>query len=86
MAQQLWGSICLSDIPADKIKVSEKNGKKYLTIKVWVNDKVDQYGNIASIQVSGSKDETKVYIGNMKESEFKQQETTVSNKGNDLPF
>jgi hypothetical protein len=65
------GSICLSDIPKDKITVSEKNGKKYLNINIWVNDEKDQFGNIGSINVSQSKDEReagtkKVYIGNFK--------------------
>ncbi len=78
MAKQLWGSICVTDIPKDKLKEG-KNGKKYLTVKVWVNDKQDQYGNIASIQVSGS--EPKVYIGNLKENEVKENKSV-----NDLPF
>ena len=56
-----------------------KNGKKYLAVKVWVNDEPDQYGNIASIQVSGS--EPKVYIGNLKENEVKENKPV-----NDLRF
>lgn len=65
------GSICLSDIPKDKITTSEKNGKKYLNVNIWVNDDKDQYGNIGSINVSQTKEEReaqvkKVYIGNFK--------------------
>lgn len=71
MAHFLNGSICLSDIPKDKIATSTKNGKKYLNITIWINDTVDQYGNIGSIQVSQTKDERdakvkKQYIGNFK--------------------
>lgn len=72
MATLLTGSICLTDIPKEKITTSEKNGKKYLNITVWVNDTPDKYGNNASIQVSRTKEEreakvTPVYIGNLKE-------------------
>lgn len=68
------GSICLSDIPKDKITTSEKNGKKYLNINIWLNDDVDQYGNLGSLQVSQKKEEReagekKVYIGNFKVSQ-----------------
>jgi hypothetical protein len=65
------GSICLSDIPKDKITKSEKNGKSYLNFNLWVNDEKDQYGNIGSINVSQTKEEResgqkKVYFGNIK--------------------
>ena len=65
------GSICLSDIPKEKITTSEKNGKKYLNFNLWVNDEKDQYGNIGSINVSQTKEEResgakKVYFGNIK--------------------
>jgi hypothetical protein len=64
------GSICLSDIPKEKI-TEAKNGKKYLNLTLWVNDTADQYGNIGSIQVSQTKEqrdaqEKKQYIGNFK--------------------
>ena len=72
MSKLYSGSICLTDIPKEKITTSEKNGKKYLNINIWVNDEVDNYGNLGSIQVSQTKDEReakvkKVYIGNFKE-------------------
>lgn len=67
------GSVCLSDIPKDKITTSEKNGKKYLNIDIWIDTEkeADQYGNIAGIKVSQTKVERdqKVkaqYIGNLK--------------------
>jgi hypothetical protein len=73
------GSICLSDIPKEKITTSEKNGKKYLNFNLWVNDEKDQYGNIGSINVSQTKAERdtpgnkKVYFGNIKLAERKEQ-------------
>lgn len=72
MSKLYNGSICLTDIPKEKITTSEKNGKKYLNINVWVNDELDQYGNIGSIQLSQSKaereaSEKKIYIGNIKQ-------------------
>jgi hypothetical protein len=72
------GSICLSDIPKEKITTSEKNGKKYLNFNLWVNNEKDQYGNIGSINVSQTKEEResggkKVYFGNIKPVERKEQ-------------
>lgn len=76
MATLLTGSICLTDIPKEKITTSERNGKKYLNITVWLNDEPDTYGNHASIQVSQTKEEReggakKAYIGNLKRPEPK---------------
>lgn len=101
MSQLLYGSICLTDIPKEKITVSEKNGKKYLNINVWVNDTPDQYGNSASISISQSKEEREaktraVYIGNLKanapQRQTAAQTTTPGNNvqqfdnEDDLPF
>ena len=90
------GSICLSDIPKDKITKSEKNGKSYLNFNLWVNDEKDQYGNIGSINVSQSKEEResgqkKVYFGNIKpvERNAAPQQAAPSNEpdlADDLPF
>ena len=88
------GSICLSDIPKDKITTSEKNGKKYLNFNLWVNDEKDQYGNIGSINVSQTKDERlakvpKVYFGNIKPVERNatpQQAAASVDPTDDLPF
>jgi RNA recognition motif-containing protein len=101
MSQLLNGSICLSDIPKEKITTSEKNGKKYLNISVWINDEPDQYNNNGSIQVSQTKEEReaqskKLYIGNLK-FPVKQSSTaptaaphtasaTVPELDNSLPF
>lgn len=65
------GSICLSDIPKDKITTA-KNGKKYISVAVFENDQPDRFGNHESIQVNRSKEERDsgvkaVYIGNLKD-------------------
>lgn len=69
--QMMTGSLCLSDIPKDKVFVSEKSGKKYLNIVLWVNEEPDKYGNHAAVQVGLTKEEREskakpVYIGNLK--------------------
>lgn len=88
MSQLFNGSICLSDIPKDKITESTKNGKKYLNVVIWLNDEEDKYKNIGSIQVSQTKEERetepkipKQYIGNFKKPEPKQDVP----QGNGLP-
>lgn len=73
MSKLYNGSICLTDIPKEKMTVG-KNGKKYLNVNVWMNDNVDQFGNIGSIQVALPKAERAAgakgaYIGNFKESQ-----------------
>ena len=88
------GSICLSDIDKTKIAKSEKNGKLYLSVDIWVNEEIDKYGNVGSINVRQSKEEReakekKTYIGNFKQLEGKPQAGTYlaqDDKGTDLPF
>jgi len=97
MSQFFNGSICLSDIPKDKITESTKNGKKYLNVVIWLNDE-EKFGNIGSIQVSQTKDEReaktpKQYIGNFKKPEAKPDAGIPQSNGGpsegeigDLPF
>lgn len=70
MAQLITGSICLSDIPKDKIQTG-KNGKKYLNICISELQNVSAYGDTHTIYVSQSKEDRqakspKVYIGHGK--------------------
>jgi hypothetical protein len=44
-------SICLTDIPKEKILIHE-NGKKYLMIETWDNDEPDKYDNDFSVSIS----------------------------------
>ena len=70
MAQLITGSICLSDIPKDKIQTG-KNGKKYLNICISELQNVSAYGDTHTIYVSQSKEDRqakapKTYIGHGK--------------------
>jgi len=57
-------SICLSDLPKEKITTA-KNGKKYINLVMWENREVDKFGNTHSIQVNKKdKDEPTIYVGN----------------------
>ena len=72
-------SICLSDLPKEKITLSEKNGKKYINLIVDSRKEPDQYGQTHTVYVSQSKDERenkepKKYVGNGKEYVFKKTE------------
>lgn len=94
MSKLLLGSIDLNKIDKSQIVSKNKdgqpfqNGAKYVNIAVWVNDKPDQYGNHASIQM-GDKD-NRIYIGNLKEYQKQniQQESATNNddEGDGLPF
>lgn len=66
MSKLLQGSINLSKIDKSKLYTSDKK-EVWLNVSVWVNDEVDNYGNIASIKQSTKKDEANIYLGNLKE-------------------
>ena len=91
MGQILNGSICLTDIPKEKITKSEKNGKIYLNINVFINDEPDQYNNNGAIAIQQSKEEReakakRVYIGNVKFSQQQPAQAAPAAVLNDLPF
>lgn len=70
MSELINVSICLSDIPREKIKAAD-NGKKYLNICVSERREPDRYDNTHTVFVSQSKEERearadKVYIGSGK--------------------
>ena len=86
MAQSFYGSIDFSKL-IEQAKAghkafskSEKNGKIYLNVDVYVKDEVDQFGNIASIRgtFKGATKEDKFYFANLKESQFNEQKVEVS--------
>lgn len=70
-------SICLSDIPKEKIQVSEKNGKMYVNVIVTDRREPDKFGNDATVYMSQTKEEReakadKEYIGQgQKKDDFK---------------
>lgn len=71
--QNLYGSICLSDILGELITES-KNGKKYLNIEVTALRQPSQYGATHAVKMSvkkaDRKDGVNYYIGNLKPSKF----------------
>lgn len=99
MSKLYYGSICYTDL-LEALKqghssgVRAANSKIYVNINVWVNDKKDDYGNDAAIQLNPKQDsgDQKIYIGNLKESEKKEPTpitpADISNDGSedDLPF
>lgn len=88
-------SVCLSDLPKDKITTSEKNGKKYISLVVDDRKEADQYGNDLTVYVNPTKEEreakvAKVYVGQGKTFNFDKKpspQTAASSYDNDdLPF
>ena len=70
-------SICLSDLPKEKIVVSEKNKKKYITLCLAKRKEVSKYGETHTLYVPKSKEEREtptLYVGGGKEIEYKQQD------------
>ncbi len=81
MAQSYYGSIDFSKLieqakSGNKAFSKSENGKIYLNVRMYVNDEVDKYGNVASFQSNfkGAAKEDKFYFGNLKES------TPIENK------
>lgn len=70
----LFGSICLSDIPRELIRTSEKNGKKYITISVQARRAPSQYGYTHNIKAYAKRGEvpegTNLFIGELKPSQY----------------
>lgn len=85
-------SICLSDIPKDRI-VEAKNGKKYVNLVLDERREVGQYGETHMLYVSQTKEERqnkdkKVFVGSGKEYKFEKRQEDVpdSDVGDGLPF
>lgn len=91
-------SICLSDIPKERIKLAN-NGKKYLAITVQDLREADEYGNTHSVYATQTKEEReakekRTYIGRGKEFVFQSArpsveqvvELPVAEDIDDLPF
>ena len=92
-------SICLSDIPKDRIKAAD-NGKKYINLAVTRMKEPDKYEQTHTVFVSQSKEERearedKIYVGKGKEINFTAAGATVQSvesmpamgpEEDDLPF
>lgn len=97
MAELINVSLCVSDIPKDKIFVAD-NGKKYIGICVSTLREPDQYENTHSVFIRQSKEERerkdkRVYIGKGKAVVFNPEPTPdqvadlpVAETVDDLPF
>ena len=95
MAQSFYGSIDFSKLieqakAGNKAFTKSDNGKIYLNVRVYVNDEVDKYGNIASFQSNfkGATKDDKFYFGNLKESTPMEQSVDITEVPavDDLPF
>lgn len=64
--------ICLSDLPKEWIKKSEKNGKSYIKLTVSKKKEKDQYGKTHSVCIDTFKPKSK--------------EVTEEKSKDDLPF
>jgi len=99
--KMITGSLCLTDILArarEKHSAFTKanNGKIYLSVLLWENEKEDNYGNTFSVQLNASKDapeiERGLYIGNLKRVEARgpspmgDEEVEAMPADDDLPF
>lgn len=88
-------SICLSDIPKDKI-LKHANGKLYLNLQTWDNDAPDQYDNDFSVSIPLTKEEiekkkageeiNRVYLGNGRIWEPQGMQPATDEDTDDLPF
>jgi hypothetical protein len=90
-----YGSIDFSKLleqakTGNKAFTKNENGKIYLNVRVWVNDELDKYGNVASFQSNfkGATKEDRFYFGNLKESEQIVEEVTAEDipDTDSLPF
>jgi hypothetical protein len=89
-------SICLTDIPKERIRVSETNGKAYVELIISKRKEVDKYGNTHSVEINRNKTERennvpKVYVGNAIDYGNQKANNTNTNQPSaspvdDLPF
>lgn len=95
MSQSYYGSIDFSKLieqakSGNKAFSKSENGKIYLNVRMYVNDEVDKFGNVASFQSNfkGATKEDKFYFGNMKESTPMEAQIEISDvpAEDDLPF
>ena len=92
MMEDLYGSICLSDIPKELIEKSEKNGKLYLRVYINQRKQVDEYGNTHYMVVAQKRSEDpaverkQIYLCNLKPAKGTATPATGATNVNDLPF
>jgi hypothetical protein len=95
MGKMIVGSLDLTAILEkakaghSSIQKGKNNGKLYVSLVVWQNDEVDQYGNHFTVQLSSSKEMREkegkaVYVGNLKYLEKGTPEETVPVQAADI--
>lgn len=65
-------SICLTDVQElidqkHPSVTTAKNGKVYINLDLWINDKADQYGNDIAIKVYNKDTKESKFVGNGKQ-------------------
>lgn len=95
--ENLYGSICLTDIPKELITVG-KNGKKYLNVVVAARREVSQYGYTHYVKAYCRREQQRpganYFIGDLKPSQMQPQQAgtgygqpaNVQSDKDDLPF
>lgn len=89
-------SICLSEIPKDRI-LKHENGKLYLNLQTWDNEEPDQFDNDFSVSIPFTEKELKakkngeevkrIYLGNGRIWEPKDKiQPATEEDTDDLPF
>lgn len=72
--ENLFGSICLSDIPVELIRTSEKNGKKYISVVIGSRRETSKFGYTHYIKVYAKRGEVadgvNLFIGDAKPSVY----------------
>jgi len=89
MSNTYYGSIDFSKLLEEAKKgnkafhKSDKNGRIYLNVQVFIKDEVDNFGNSMAIRSTfkGATKEDKFYFGNLKPSE----ETEQPIQSNEIP-
>ena len=85
MSQLIFGKIDVTKIDKSRLFKGEKG--VYLDLAIWINDKPDKYGNDISIQQSTKRGEDKIFLGNGKFHEPKEEtQIDTSDNASDLPF
>lgn len=73
----LYGSICLSDIPKELITTA-RNGKKYLNVEVRPRREPSAYGNThyikATCRVQDRREGVNYFIGDLRPSRYQDEE------------
>ena len=62
-------SICLTDVQElitqkHPSVTTAKNGKVYINLDLWINDKADQYGNDIAVKVYNKDTKESKFVGN----------------------